>query len=105
MVLYATGIRRQKQQLAFLRTRGTEPRSQDEARRLLNIEMAHVELMNQAVAQDADFSLILEDDAASSSVCDLASDIAELIRREDSPFMAQISSSFSPRMLGIQRPA
>lgn len=95
-------IRRQRQRLALLRTRGTEPRSQEEARRLLNIEMAHVELMNQAVAQDAEFSLILEDDAASSSVHDLASDITELIRRKDSPFMAQISSSFSPRTLGIQ---
>ncbi len=68
-------IRRQKQQLALLRTWGTEPRSKEEARRLLNIEMAHVELMNQAVAQDAEFALILEDDAATSSVCDLASDI------------------------------
>ena len=64
--------------------------------------MAHVELMNQAVAQDAEFSLILEDDAASSSVCDLASDIAELIRREESPFMAQISSSSPPGCSGFR---
>ncbi len=96
-------FRRRKQHFALLRTWGTEPRSEEEARRLLNIEMAHVELMKQAVAQDAEFALILEDDAESSSVCDLASDIAELISREDSPFMAQISSSFSPRMLGIQK--
>jgi len=79
-----------------------EPATASQARRLLNIELAHVELMSASVSAGAEFTLILEDDADCSDVGALARDLHEMLTRPSPPYMAHVSTSFSPKELSIE---
>lgn len=79
-----------------------EPATASSARRLLNIELAHLELMSASLSTGADFTLIIEDDADCSDVGGLARDLHELLTQSCTPFMSQVSTSFSPAELGVE---
>ena len=79
-----------------------EPATAAQARRLLNIEFAHVDLMSASVSAGAEFTLIVEDDADCSDIAALARDIHSLLARTSAPYMSHVSTSFSPEELGIE---
>ena len=72
--------------------------------RLLNIELAHTALLDAGVASGAQWMLILEDDAFSDDVCDLADGLVDLIKTasKDVQFV-NLSESFDVAELGIAR--
>ena len=78
-----------------------EPATASQARRLLNIELAHLELMSASLSADSEFTLIAEDDADCSDIGALARDLHSLFTRSSAPYMAHVSTSFSPKQLGI----
>lgn len=79
-----------------------EPATALQARRLLNIELAHLELMSFSIETGSDFTMIIEDDAGCSEVESLACDLDNLMARSPAPYMAHVSTSFSPEELGIE---
>ncbi|NKB92086.1 MAG: hypothetical protein GKR85_07380 [Candidatus Nanopelagicales bacterium] len=81
--------------------RAVEPQSSRAARRLLNIELAHLEIMTASLATGADFTLIIEDDAHCPDIQALAGDLHDLMMRTEAPYMSHVSTSFSPEQLGI----
>ena len=84
------------------RMRGAvEPKSSRAARRLLNIELAHLEIMMASLATGADFTFIVEDDAHCPDIQALAGDLHKLMTRSEPPYMSHVSTSFSPEQLGI----
>jgi len=81
-----------------------QPPSPRSVRRLFNIEMSHLELMRQGLDSRAPWILILEDDAWSSDIDDLALGLAQLMETTSPPESfgyANLSASFSPQELGI----
>ncbi len=79
-----------------------EPATASQARRLLNIELAHLELMSASVSAGAEFTLIVEDDADCTDIAALACDLHEMLTRPSPPYMSHVSTSFSPKELGIE---
>lgn len=75
-------------------------------RRLVNIELAHLHLMNQAMEQGAEWALIVEDDAQSSDPRAFADALADFISTHGSarqPRYVNVSRSFETDPLGIER--
>lgn len=71
-------------------------------RRLLNIELSHLDLMRAGVASTAPWVLILEDDAASADVVDCATGMLGLMQQGPrQPAFVNLSKSFSNADLGI----
>lgn len=85
---------------------GSRAREQGRAmlRRLVNIEIAHLTLMNRGLESQADWVLILEDDA-SADVGAAARMLEGLIAERGSerqPLFVNMSRSFNERELGVQ---
>lgn len=78
------------------------PPSTSMVERLLNIEMAHVALLNQGLSFGAPWILILEDDASATDLMDLTHGLVDLIHAapDDVQFI-NISESFDVSELGI----
>ncbi len=92
-----TSARWLKRASQFVRSPGPEP-----TKRLINIELSHLELLRQGLASGADWIMILEDDAFSPDVSDCASGIAAIITSESPrPKYVNISQSFTSAELGI----
>lgn len=73
--------------------------------RLANIECAHLALMDAALASNAQWALILEDDARSIDIPGLADDLSAHLAKwvgELQPKYVNISESFSVTELGIR---
>jgi len=72
--------------------------------RLLNIELAHTALLDAGVASEAPWIVILEDDAFSGDVCDLADGLVDVMNSasKDMQFV-NLSESFDVAELGIAR--
>lgn len=81
--------------------RRAAPPSVTSIRRLLNIEYAHVRLLEQGLSSGAPWIVILEDDGFCDDVHDLAAGLAALFPLADSPVMVNLSESFSVADLGI----
>lgn len=101
----AFGIRRLVRTARFARPWGSS-RAEGAAmvRRLANIELSHLWLLDQACASEAGWVLILEDDAASPTGEQFGVDLATFVRAVDAarqPLMVSMSDSFTPRELGI----
>lgn len=77
------------------------PPSPAMVRRLLNIELAHLDLMRQGLASGAPWVLILEDDAFTSDISDLSAGLAGIFALGDGPEYVNLSESFTPAELGI----
>lgn len=75
--------------------------------RLINIELAHISLLQQGLESEAEWVLILEDDASVDSVQDFAADLLRFISSTNSgdsqtqPMYVNISRSFKSARLGI----
>jgi hypothetical protein len=81
------------------------PPSPQMLRRLLNIELSHLNLMRQGLASGAPWVLILEDDAFASKVSDLSSGLLGVIGAAESSGTVgyvNLSESFTARHLGIE---
>jgi len=70
-------------------------------RRLLNIERSHLHLLQMGLESGAPWVLILEDDAMSDDVQDLAVGLIALMDSGKTDAFINLSDSFSPRALGI----
>jgi hypothetical protein len=70
-------------------------------RRLLNIELSHVDLMQRGLDTGADWVLIIEDDGASADVPDCAAGLLGLMAHPDRIAFANVSQSYSSRTLGV----
>lgn len=92
-----------RQGLRWIRrgVRAVRPPSLATVRRLLNIELSHLDLMRRGLASEAPWVLILEDDAMSADVADLAAGLSGLISSERSPSFVNLSRSFTTAQLGI----
>lgn len=71
-------------------------------RRLLNIEISHLDLMRAGLENGASWVLILEDDAATLDVVDCAAGLKGLMGHGDRLAYANVSESFTPAELGIE---
>ena len=71
-------------------------------RRLLNIEMSHLDLMRRGLDSGAPWVLILEDDATSSDIKDLSEGLEALMGWSGGPAFVNLSHSFTPQELGIR---
>jgi hypothetical protein len=74
--------------------------------RLANIERAHLSLMEQAVSQECAWALILEDDAQSPDVDQLARDLARNIQiwtASTQPSYVNVSESFAVKDLQLSQ--
>jgi hypothetical protein len=69
--------------------------------RLLNIEAAHRDLLAWGSEKESDWVLILEDDAASYEVGDLAEGLGGIVHASPSPCYVNLSESFSSADLGV----
>jgi hypothetical protein len=81
--------------------RRAAPPSIASIRRLLNIEHAHLWLLEQALGSGAPWIVILEDDGFCDDVADLAAGLVTLFPLADSPVMVNLSESFSVADLGV----
>lgn len=71
-------------------------------RRLLNIELSHLDLMRRGLDSGAPWVLILEDDGFSSDIPDLVVGLRGLMASTPPFGYANLSESFSPQDLGIE---
>jgi hypothetical protein len=71
-------------------------------RRLINIELSHVDLLRAGIASGADWILVIEDDAATLDVDDCARGLADLMHQTPASVRyVNVSESFSVDTLGI----
>lgn len=71
--------------------------------RLINIELAHRELWQRGFESGAEWILIIEDDASSTDVADLADGLVDLLESADSSVQfINLSESFSLEELGVK---
>lgn len=72
-------------------------------RRLVNIELSHLDLLREGISRGSDWTLVLEDDAASLDVDDCAAGLAGLMTTPEGaqPKYVNVSQSFTPAELGI----
>jgi len=73
-----------------------------ELRRLLNIEYSHVDLYRSAVASGATWAIILEDDASTAHLQDLAKGLIGIFECSSPPKMINISASYSLAEIGVE---
>lgn len=74
-------------------------------RRLVNIELSHLRLIDEAVASGAAWCLLLEDDASSDDPAAFAHDLLRFVREADRrgrPLTVNMSESFTLDDLGIR---
>jgi hypothetical protein len=69
--------------------------------RLLNIEASHCDLMKRGLESGSDYVLILEDDAFTAGLADLANGISGLMNARHTPAFVNLSESFSVDELGV----
>jgi len=74
-----------------------------ELQRLLNIEYSHVDLYRRAVDSGAEWAVILEDDAATTDVANLAEGLMDLFTAETKTKMINLSASFPLALIGVQQ--
>jgi hypothetical protein len=98
-------VRRGRLLPVFRRTLNPGDRGFQVVRRLANIELSHMRVMRDAVESQADWVLILEDDAWTQDPSAFASDLQTFMdsrNAERTPVMLSLSESFTPSELGIQ---
>ena len=84
--------------------RRVSPPSPTTVRRLLNIELSHLDLLRRGLASQAPWVLIVEDDGWASDIADLAGGLEHLMKtasRWGDVGYVNLSASFSSSELGI----
>ena len=100
----AFGIRSLRRRTTFDGwTRRSKSRGQAMVRRLVNIELAHVHLMRQAVIDGSPWALIMEDDAHGDALTTalVIQRIVSAKTRNEQPAYVNLSRSFSHERLGV----
>jgi hypothetical protein len=72
-------------------------------KRLANIELAHISLLEQAIQSGADWALILEDDAHIADLDATAAALGHFLNEQSGssqPQYVNVSQSFTPKILG-----
>lgn len=77
-------------------------KAQTATRRLINIELAHLSLMQQALNARASWAIIIEDDASCDNIEDLADGILGIIGSPLQPSYINLSLSFTPEQLNAE---
>ena len=77
-------------------------KAQTATRRLINIELAHLSLMQQALKARASWAIIIEDDATCDNIEDLADGILGIIGSTQEPSYINLSLSFTPKQLKVE---
>ena len=102
-------IRRLYRRRKFLPRSGGELRSDDPGfrmvRRLVNIEIAHMSLLRQAASSNCEWTLIAEDDAASTDPSALAQALTTFVHEQapnTQPKYVNVSRSFNHRRLRVR---
>jgi hypothetical protein len=100
-------LRELRARYRYLNLAGTQatPLALRSLQRLINIELSHLTLMRAGLDSSSEWILILEDDAASADVADLATGLKNLFTsqaQERSPLFVNLSRSFSHQELGIR---
>jgi len=93
----ATGLARWWRRL----WRRVQPPAPAMVRRLVNIELSHLDLMRRGLESQARWILIIEDDAFAEDVEDLAQGLTGLMAADPPPAYVNVSESFSTTELGI----
>lgn len=86
------------------RSKTQGPRGRTSVERLINIELAHIHLMKDAIRSESDWTLILEDDATSPNAHSFAHEFASFLLKDDgsrSPAYLNMSRSFEAHELRI----
>ena len=94
-------LRRLMLRLGRIRRRFSPP-PPTSLRRLLNIELSHLDLLERGLASGAAWTLVLEDDAFAADVSDLAEGLAGLLDDATGIAYVNLSHSFSHMGLGIE---
>lgn len=81
--------------------RRLRPPSTAMVRRLLNIELSHLDLMRRGLASGAAWVLVLEDDAFASDTADVVAGLQGLMNTHRRVAFINVSASFTPTELGI----
>jgi GR25 family glycosyltransferase involved in LPS biosynthesis len=71
--------------------------------RLLNIELSHLDLLTQGVQSGANWLLILEDDAFSADVAEVAAGIQCFTKNHAGSHLVNLSQSFTLEQLGLDK--
>ena len=79
----------------------TRPANPAAVRRLLNIELSHIDLMRRACDASGEWALILEDDADTEDAADLAQGLGELFSSRAGFAYVNLSVSFTTAELGV----
>ena len=102
-------VRRAKRTIDFAppwrRTLAADDTGPRMARRLANIELSHLRIIEEAVASGAGWALLIEDDAGADDVDRFAAQLREFLDAADhrgQPVMMNLSESFTPEVLGIE---
>lgn len=77
------------------------PPGQGLVRRLLNIELSHLDLMRAGLVSGAPWVLVVEDDAVTSDISDLSTGLEGLMAAASKPAYVNVSQSFGTAELGI----
>lgn len=77
------------------------PPATNSLRRLLNIELSHLDLMRRGLESGAPWVLIVEDDGFTSDISDLSGGLVDLMAAADPPGFVNLSESFTSAQLGI----
>ena len=78
-------------------------KAQTATRRLINIELAHLSLMQRALEARASWAIIIEDDATCENIEDLADGILGIIGSPHKSSYINLSLSFTPEQLNVDR--
>jgi hypothetical protein len=70
--------------------------------RLINIELAHLWLMRQAIKSMASWAIIIEDDASCENIEDLTDGLLGMIKSPHKPSYINLSLSFTPQQLNAE---
>lgn len=103
--LAAHGVRRVREWARFIRpwhSADVDSAGARRIRRLINIELSHFSLMRQAVRSGAEWTLIVEDDAATRDLDDCSQGLLGLMAAGPrQPSYVNVSQSFDSHDLGI----
>ena len=81
--------------------RRVQPPSPAMVRRLVNIELSHLDLMRRGLESQAPWILIIEDDAFAEDVKDLAEGLSGLMAADPPAAFVNVSESFTTTELGV----
>lgn len=78
-------------------------KAQTATQRLINIELAHLSLMQKALKASASWAIIIEDDTACDNIEDLVAGILGIIESSHKPSYINLSRPFTPEEIKVDK--